>query len=49
MAKIYAITPKNFVILAKILKANFGGGFAALEIIRAKNSIIFRQNNLEAE
>jgi hypothetical protein len=28
--KIYDITPKNFVILAKILEANFGCGFAAL-------------------
>jgi hypothetical protein len=27
---LYAITPKNFVILAKILEANFGCGFAAL-------------------
>jgi hypothetical protein len=36
--KIYAITTKNFVILAKILEAKFGCGFAALGIIQAKGS-----------
>jgi hypothetical protein len=30
VAEVYAITPKNFVILAKILEAKFGCGFAAL-------------------
>jgi hypothetical protein len=39
VAKIYAITPKNFVILAKILEAKFGCGFAASGIIQAKKII----------
>jgi hypothetical protein len=36
VAKVYVIIPKNFVILAKILEANFGCGLAALGIIQAK-------------
>jgi hypothetical protein len=36
VAKVYAITPKNFVILVKILEAKFGCGFAALGIIQIK-------------
>lgn len=37
--RLYAITPKKFAILAKILEANFGCGFAALGIIQVNDRL----------